>query len=98
MSSRKLRSAVTFWFPLLAAVAAAGWTVVTYFVPSSATERAPAASHSPPLAASVEPAASSLAPPAIAAGQAAPAVSATNGVAVGGNVDNSTISVAPGPD
>ena len=92
MRSSKLRAFATVWLPVISAIAAAIWTVVTYFVPGHANDK-PSVAVSP----AASPAATSSASRSSDPVAPASSVSATNGVAIGGNVDNSTITVNDEP-
>jgi len=98
MKNKSTRDTITFLVPIVTAVVAGIWAVVTYFVPGHADRQAvpPAIVQTPPAnSASMGPQAT--VPSAPLATPAAPAnVSANNGIAIGGNVANSTITVSPG--
>ena len=87
---KSTRDLILLLFPIVSAAAAAIWTVITFFVPAQ-----PHPSANPPPKAEATSAAPTPAPtsaPMIAA--PTPNVSAEGGVAVGGSVSNSTITVS----
>lgn len=98
LKSKSNRDVIAFLVPIVTAIAAGLWAVVTYFVPGH-TERlaAPAQAVVTSSPANVSPARSTAsdgsALPTVEKPVAA-TVSANNGVAIGGDVANSTITVS----
>ena len=90
---KSTRDLILLLFPIVSAAAAAIWTVITFFVPA---QPHPAANPSPKTEATSPAPTPAPTPTLIVAAPAAPApnVSAEGGVAVGGSVSNSTITVS----
>lgn len=90
--TKSLSDVLITLFPILAAIAAGVWTVVTYFVPKPSETPAIAQNNM-----TSSPRADKPASPDRHDVPTPPSVSATkNGIAIGGNVGNSTISVSSG--
>jgi len=102
MMNKTTRDTITILVPIVSAILAAIWAVITYFVPGHADRPV-----DPPVAVQVATPAkgnssgllanTAGAPQAAELSASASNVSANNGVAIGGDVSNSTITVSTDP-